>query len=181
MFSMNAFSCFYYANKQETFISFRVQRYDDILKVVAQSTLRVCDDYVTERSYVLRMCYKEVEKNPVRTPWVPTGLVKPYSYYLKSESDLYLWLDEDIFQHEEADSSTDGTFQGSRNGIHHHRADTGSGEDDEDETFDENSRECHLPGIAHGEEGGDTSSHLRFQFVLSRVKTELLLQHVVKN
>lgn len=59
---MNAFSCFYYANKQETFISFRVQRYDDILKVVAQSTLRVCDDYVTERSYVLRMCYKEVEK-----------------------------------------------------------------------------------------------------------------------
>ena len=50
---MNAFSCFYYANKQETYISFRVQRYDD---------------YVTERSYVLQMCYKEVEKNPVRTP-----------------------------------------------------------------------------------------------------------------
>lgn len=65
---MNAFSCFCYANKQETFISFRVQRYDDILKVVAQSTLRVCDDYVTERSYVLQMCYKEVKKNPVRTP-----------------------------------------------------------------------------------------------------------------
>ena len=52
---------------------------------------------------------------------------------------------------EEADTSTDGTFQGSRNSIHHHRADTGSGEDDEDETFDENSRERHLPGIAHSE------------------------------
>lgn len=44
---MNAFSCFYCANKQETYISFRVQRYDDILKVVVQSALRVCDDYVT--------------------------------------------------------------------------------------------------------------------------------------
>lgn len=51
---MNVFSC---ANKQETCISFRVQRYDDILKVVAQSALRVCDDYVTGQYCMLQKGY----------------------------------------------------------------------------------------------------------------------------
>lgn len=63
---MNAFSCFYCANKQETYISFRMQRYDDILKVVVQSALRVCDDYVTGKSYVLQMCYKEDGDKKIR-------------------------------------------------------------------------------------------------------------------
>lgn len=56
---MNAISCFYCANKQETYISFRVQRYDDILKVVAQSALRVCDDYVTRQYCMLQKGYNK--------------------------------------------------------------------------------------------------------------------------
>lgn len=51
---MNVFSC---ANKQETCISFRVQRYDDILKAGAQSALRVCDDFMLQGSIV---CYRKV-------------------------------------------------------------------------------------------------------------------------
>ena len=50
------FSC---SNKQETCISFRVQRYDDILKVVAQSALRVCDDYVTRQYCMLQKGYNK--------------------------------------------------------------------------------------------------------------------------
>lgn len=50
------FSC---SNKEETYISFRVQRYDDILKVVAQSALRVCDDYVTRQYCVLQKGYNK--------------------------------------------------------------------------------------------------------------------------
>ena len=56
---MNAFSCFYCANKQETYISFRVQRYDDILKAGVQSALRVCDDYVTGQYCMLQIGYNE--------------------------------------------------------------------------------------------------------------------------
>lgn len=56
---MNAFSCFYCANKQETYISFRVQRYDDILKAGAQSALRVCDDYVTGQYCMLQKGYNK--------------------------------------------------------------------------------------------------------------------------
>lgn len=56
---MNAVSCFYYANKQETYISFRVQRYDDILKAGAQSALRVCDDYVTRQYCMLQKGYNK--------------------------------------------------------------------------------------------------------------------------
>ena len=48
------FSC---SNKEKTCISFRVQRYDDILKVVAQSALRVCDDYVTGQYCMLQKGY----------------------------------------------------------------------------------------------------------------------------
>lgn len=48
------FSC---SNKEKTYISFRVQRYDDILKVVAQSALRVCDDYVTGQYCMLQKGY----------------------------------------------------------------------------------------------------------------------------
>lgn len=50
------FSC---SNKEETYISFRVQRYDDILKVVAQSALRVCDDYVTRQYCMLQKGYNK--------------------------------------------------------------------------------------------------------------------------
>lgn len=50
------FSC---SNKEETYISFRVQRYDDILKAGAQSTLRVCDDYVTRQYCMLQKCYNK--------------------------------------------------------------------------------------------------------------------------
>lgn len=53
---MNVFSC---ANKQETCISFRVQRYDDILKAGAQSALRVCDDYVTRQYCMLQKGYNK--------------------------------------------------------------------------------------------------------------------------
>lgn len=53
---MNVFSC---ANKQETCISFRVQRYDDILKAGAQSALRVCDDYVTRQYGMLQKGYNK--------------------------------------------------------------------------------------------------------------------------
>lgn len=53
---MNVFSC---SNKQETCISFRVQSYDDILKVVAQSALRVCDDYVTRQYCMLQKGYNK--------------------------------------------------------------------------------------------------------------------------
>lgn len=56
---MNAFSCFYCANKQETYISFRVQRYDDILKAGVRSALRVCDDYVTRQYCMLQIGYNE--------------------------------------------------------------------------------------------------------------------------
>lgn len=53
---MNVFSC---SNKQETCISFRVQRYDDILKAGAQSALRVCDDYVTRQYCMLQKGYNK--------------------------------------------------------------------------------------------------------------------------
>lgn len=56
---MNAFSCFYCANKQETHISFRMQRYDDILKAGVQSALRVCDDYVTRQYCMLQKGYNK--------------------------------------------------------------------------------------------------------------------------
>ncbi len=54
---MNVFSC---SNKQETCISFRVQRYDDILKAGAQSALRVCDDYVTRQYCMLQIYFRYI-------------------------------------------------------------------------------------------------------------------------
>ena len=48
------FSC---SNKEKTCISFRLQRYDDILKAGAQSALRVCDDYVTGQYCMLQKGY----------------------------------------------------------------------------------------------------------------------------
>ena len=66
---MNAFSCFYCANKQETYISFRVQRYDDILKVVAQAhyvfvTIMLQGSIVCYRKVTIRDGDKKIRLEP---------------------------------------------------------------------------------------------------------------------